>query len=192
MVRCKRLNPRKDDLRQWRDDFASAMRDQGVDAEATPRASRGIVKKPESQVIRHIERGDKTHKPRKSKVKALKELEVIEEIKAEINGKTPVERVWDEKILQQQRTIRGAWLDAANELKETPDPNDQNLSGDIQSFVASSPKIDFERHEIKARLIERFSIQRENAQAIQEAGLAADKIETAPNPQEPESKDLER
>jgi hypothetical protein len=51
---------------------ALAMRDQGVDAGATPRASRGIVKKPESQGMRHIERGDKTHKPRESKVKALK------------------------------------------------------------------------------------------------------------------------
>jgi len=160
--------------------FALTMRDQGVDAEATPRASRGIVKKPESQVIRHIERGDKTHKPRKSKVKALKELEVIEEIKAEINGKPPVERVWDKMILQQQRTIRGAWLGAANELKETPDPNDTNLSGDIQSFVAAMPKIDTERHEIKARLIERFSIQRENAKATEQ-------IETTPK-----TKDLDR
>lgn len=85
----KRLNPRKADLRQWRKDFAQAMRDQGVDADATPRPSRGVVKKPESQVIRHIERGDKTHQPRTSRVKALKELEAIEEIKAEANGQPP-------------------------------------------------------------------------------------------------------
>jgi len=32
----KRLNPRKADLRLWREDFAQAMRDQGVDAEAEP------------------------------------------------------------------------------------------------------------------------------------------------------------
>ena len=76
---------------------------------------------------------------------------MIEEIKAEINGQPPVERVWDEKIVQQQKAIRGAWLGAANELKETPDPNDTNLSGDIQSFVAAMPKIDTERHEIKAQ-----------------------------------------
>ena len=89
--------------------------------------------------------------------------------------------------MQQQRTIRGAWLGAANELKETPDPNDTNLSGDIQSFVAAMPKIDTERHEIKARLIERFSIQRENAQATLGAGQSADQVETTPK-----SKDLER
>jgi len=48
-------------------------------------------------------------------------LEVIEEIKSEINGKPPVERVWDEKILQQQKTIRGAWLGAAPQCpRSTP------------------------------------------------------------------------
>ena len=57
-------------------------------------------------------------------------MEVIEEIKAEINGKPPVERDWDKLILRQQRTNRGAGLGAANELKETPDPSDHNLSGD--------------------------------------------------------------
>ena len=112
---------------------------------------------------------------------------MIEEIKAEINGKPPVERVWDKMILQQQSIIRGAWLGAANELKETPDPSDQNLSGDIQGFVAAMPKIDTERHEIKARLIERFSVRRENAQATLGAGQAAGQIETMPK-----SKDLER
>ena len=76
--------------------------------------------------------------------------------------------------------------------KETPDPSDKNLSGDIKSFVASMPKIDTERHEIKARLIERFSIRRENAQAMQGAGQAAAQIETPKNPQEPKSEDLER
>ncbi len=183
----KRLNPRKADLRNWREEFALAMRDQGVDAEATPRPSRGIVKKPESQIIRHIERGDKTHQPRPSKVKVLKELEAIEEIKAEINGSLPVDRVWDAKIKKQQTLIRGAWLGAANELKETPDPADPALPDEIKRFVSTMPKIDTERHEIKARLIERFSIQRENAQATLGAGQATEQIKTSPR-----SKNLER
>jgi len=117
----------------------------------------------------------------------------LEEIKAEINGKPPVERVWDKMILRQQRTIRGAWLGAANELKETHDPSDTNLSGEIQSFVAAMPKIDTERHEIKARLIERFSIQRENAQATLGVEQAANsQSDTIPLSREPKSKDLER
>ena len=77
-------------------------------------------------------------------------------------------------------------------MKETPDSSDKNLSGDIQSFVAAMPKIDTERHEIKARLIERFSIQRENAQATLGAWQAAEQIEINPKSKEPKSKDLER
>ena len=114
---------------------------------------------------------------------------MIEEIKAEINGKPPVERVWDEKILQQQKTIRGAWLDAANELRETPDPSDRNLSGDIQRFVAAMPKIDTERHEIKARLIERFSKPRETGR--QNVNEEPKQPATDQGQVKPKSKDIE-
>jgi len=185
----KRLNPRKADLRHWREGFAQAMREQGVEAEATPRPSRGVVKKPESQVIRHIERGDKTHQPRKSRVKALKELEAIEEIKAEANGQPPAERLLEAKIQRQQTLIRGAWLAAANELKEAPDPDDRELGREIQRFVAAMPKIDTERHEIKGRLIERFSIQHEEAQAIWGAGQKEKaQTEVKSEPKKPQSK----
>jgi hypothetical protein len=37
----KRLNPRKDDLRRWRETFAEKLRGWGVDAEATRQATRG-------------------------------------------------------------------------------------------------------------------------------------------------------
>jgi len=47
----KRLNPRKADLQQWREGFAEKLREQGVNAEATPRISRGVVKKAEPSVI---------------------------------------------------------------------------------------------------------------------------------------------
>ena len=125
-------------------------------------------------------------------MKALKELEAIEKIKAEVNGQPPADRAWEAKIQQQQTLIRGAWLAAANALQETPDPNDRELGREIQRFVAAMPKIDTEKHEIKGRLIERFSIQRENAQAIHGAGQAAEQIETSPKFMEPKSNDLER
>ena len=92
---------------------------------------------------------------------------------------------------------------AAHELKETPDPNDQALSGEIKRFVSAMPKIDTERHETKARLIGRFSIQREEeTQAIPGAAhktgieakpnAAAVQIGTTTKHQEEQSEDLER
>lgn len=113
-----RLNPRKDDLQQWREKFADTLRDQGVDAEATPRRSRGVVKKAESNVIRHIERGDKTHKPRVSKVKALKTKEVAQELAAEAKGLPVPHKPWEAAIKSRQEKIRKAWLAAAAALEQ--------------------------------------------------------------------------
>jgi hypothetical protein len=38
----RRLNPRKADLRRWREVFAQTLRDRGVEAEATPQRVRGV------------------------------------------------------------------------------------------------------------------------------------------------------
>jgi len=53
------------------------------DADATPRRARGVVRKPESNVVRHIERGDSSHKPRVSKVRAARIKEAAQELTAE-------------------------------------------------------------------------------------------------------------
>ncbi len=116
----KRLNPRKDDLQQWREDFAQTLRDQGVDAEATPRRSRGVVKKAEPSVIRHIERGDETHPPRVSKVRASQIKEAAQELVAESRGVPVVAKPWEEAIKDRQKEIRSAWLAAAAALENEP------------------------------------------------------------------------
>lgn len=113
-----RLNPRKADLQQWREGFADKLRDQGVDAEATARRSRGVVKKAEPNAIRHIERGDKTHEPRVSKVKAAKVKEAAQELTAEAKGLPVPSKPWEEAIKARQREIRRAWLAAAEALEQ--------------------------------------------------------------------------
>lgn len=120
----RRLNPGRRDLADWREDFAQAMRDQGVDAEATRRTSRGVIRKAENTVVRHIERGDKTHKPRHARVKALKELAAIKEIEAEHHGKGAAPAPpWEGQIKAAQEAVRTAWVAAAKALdKEPPKP----------------------------------------------------------------------
>lgn len=50
----KRLNPRKVDLQRWREGFAEQLRDIGIDANATPRRTRGETRKPTSQSLHHV------------------------------------------------------------------------------------------------------------------------------------------
>jgi len=49
----ERLYIRKETLRQWREQFAALMREQGVAANATPRQVRGQVRKPQKDAIHH-------------------------------------------------------------------------------------------------------------------------------------------
>lgn len=113
----KRLDPGRSDLASWRDDFAQTMRDEGVDAEATPRASRGVVRKAEKAVIRHIEHGDKTHQPRHSRARALQELAAIKAIQTEYaEGQGAASQPWESKIKHTQESIRTAWLAIAAQL----------------------------------------------------------------------------
>ena len=114
----KRLNPRKADLQQWREGFAEKLREQGVNAEATPRISRGVVKKAEPSVIRHLERGDKTHEPRVAKVRAAKIKEAADELSAEAKGLPVASKPWESTIKTQQNAIRQAWLAAADALEQ--------------------------------------------------------------------------
>ena len=62
-----RINPRKDDLQGWREAFAEALRDQGEDAEATPRTSRGVFTKHENKILKHFRAPDASHPERASK-----------------------------------------------------------------------------------------------------------------------------
>jgi hypothetical protein len=109
----KRLNPRKADLQAWRESFAQEMRDQGIDAEATPRSSRGVVRKAEKSVVRHIERGDERRAPRVPLVKASRVKEAVDELIAEANGRAVAAKPWELRIKDRQQVVRRAWLAAA-------------------------------------------------------------------------------
>lgn len=50
----ERLNPRKADLQLWRERFAQTLRDRGVEAEATPRRTRGQTRKAERLPVRKM------------------------------------------------------------------------------------------------------------------------------------------
>ncbi|MDB5794568.1 MAG: nickase, partial [Noviherbaspirillum sp.] len=160
----RRLHIGKDTAQEWREEFADALQREGVDAEATPRSSRGVVRKPEKQVIRHIERGDKTHKPRVSKVRAAKIKEVAAELSAEAKGQAVKPRPWEEKIQATQAAIRAAWLAAATQLEQSRAPDDKSFADRIKTFVAAMPRIDTERHETRRALMERFGRQRDKHQ----------------------------
>jgi len=176
-----RLNPRKADLQLWREGFAAKLRDQGVDAEATPRRARGTIRKPERSVIRHIERGDKSHKPRVSKVRALKIKAAAAELTAEANGLLMPEKPWENALKVRQNDVRQKWLTAADQLERMVDSGsgsktlvkeNKSLAGRIRAFVSAMPSVETEFHQIKRDLVQRFSQQTEQEHSEAEQGRA--------------------
>lgn len=166
-VKCQgfdetRLHPGRADLQCWRDSFAEQLREIGVDATATPRKSRGIVKKAEPSVIQHIEAGDKTHPPRTSIAKQGREAEAARELSHEIQGIPVTPKPWEQAIAVKQSEIRGAWLAAARELGRTDSDRgtkeaSNGLASRISSYVEAMPPVQTERQQIKADLLRRFT-----------------------------------
>ncbi|MBN3804343.1 relaxase/mobilization nuclease domain-containing protein [Paraburkholderia sp. Ac-20336] len=55
----RRLNPRHEDLRRWREHFAEKLREHGVEANATPRRARGVTQRyPKPAIVHMIARGE--------------------------------------------------------------------------------------------------------------------------------------
>ncbi|TKR30450.1 hypothetical protein FCE95_10030 [Luteimonas gilva] len=50
-----RLNPRKADLQRWREGFAEALREHGIEANATPRLVRGARRRTRRQAALHVD-----------------------------------------------------------------------------------------------------------------------------------------
>ncbi|MDR0933753.1 MAG: relaxase/mobilization nuclease domain-containing protein, partial [Burkholderiaceae bacterium] len=154
----KRLNPKKADLQAWRDAFAEKMREQGIEAESTPRHIRGVTRKAEKSVIRNIE------KQRVSKARARKVREAVNEM----TGKAvPSQTICDieAKAINRQRHIRRAWLNTAWQL-EAENPS---LAQEIHQMVRNMPVPETERQQLKRALRERFGRQQEQQPERQEA-----------------------
>ena len=83
-----RLNPRKHDLRRWRERFAETLRDRGIEANATSRAVRGVTLKSESAAVYQMQRDHDAGKVRRTPSRVVAEREAAERAMA-IDGASP-------------------------------------------------------------------------------------------------------
>nr|WP_229359150.1 hypothetical protein [Halomonas salipaludis] len=145
----RRLNVKKGDPQKWREAFAAELECQGV--EATPRATRGVIKRGVSQVVHHIREKGLTPQVDQAKIQ-----QVVEDFRDQWAGKAPKPRPWEDRIKEHQTYVRKAWLMAAKELNQSHDPDDQELAKRIVAFVGSMPSMKTERHELQERVVARL------------------------------------
>lgn len=139
------LNPRKADLEQWRQTFAAVLRDRGVEAEATPRRSRGVVRKAEVGAVRRMrDRFDRGQgEPPKADVGAVKAA--LEQARRR--------QPWIGPGRERQAAVRTYFVAQAMALSCSPDAEDQRLAKTLEAFVKTMPPVET-RQEALAKEIE--------------------------------------
>lgn len=131
----ERLNPRKADLDQWRQTFARTLRDREIAAEATPRRSRGIVRKPEAMPVRKLrERHERQGAPPPRVMDAARR-----EAWSIARGELTLERPWESAILRRQQEVRRSYLAQADRLEQSGEAGARVLAERVRQFVESMP-----------------------------------------------------
>ncbi len=138
------LKRSKADLQEWRESFAQQMRDQGIEAEATPRRSRGVVQKSKSQAMHHL---SKT--PKRSKVIGQKAEEAIRELDGQLAAD---DRPWEAALVAQQRKIRSAYSDIARNLQAGAEGVERKMADKLSLFLESMPPLETERDTLKGKI----------------------------------------
>jgi hypothetical protein len=113
----RRLNPRKEDIRRWRERFAEQLREHGVDANATPRRTRGVRQRYPKQGVAHmLARGEV---PMYWQVAASKE-------QRQTGWKT-------------HSSVFAAWREIARAMAMSPGRGDRSMAIGITDFVGTMP-----------------------------------------------------
>ena len=116
-----RLNPRKADLHRWREDFAAALREHGVDAVATSRAHRLERGRGDNQGVRRMKEANKAftkaHGSKKTGARAQRSA-------------IP----WGERVTRARATeeeIRRRYAEVGQILNDSEDPTDRVLAREL-------------------------------------------------------------
>jgi type IV secretory pathway VirD2 relaxase len=144
----ERLNPKKADLDGWRQTFAAALRERGVEAEATPRRARGVTRKAERTVLRKLrERAEAGRAP----VGRIQRAVYQAAARAAFAGQHG-ETAWEARLLSRQRRIRALYLAQAKLLQASKSADDRELGRAVEAFVREMPPPDTQTLALARRL----------------------------------------
>jgi len=140
----ERLNPRKADLQAWREGFARTLRDRGVEAEATPRRARGVVRKADPIAVRKLRDRFTAGQADMPRVLASAWREAVEGA----GGPSP----WRQPIRARQLAVRRAFVAEAVALQQSGDLEDRRFGAAIEQFVRALPKVETRQDLLRRRI----------------------------------------
>ncbi len=136
----RRLHIDKQLLRDWREDFAQLMREQGIAANATPRAIRGENKKKPQEALFKARRYGKSTAMRDQVIGIAKEL----------SHSGTVADPARKRLLETRKSLVSTWMKAAQVLDAQ---GEVVLAGDVRYFAGHLPPVLTDRQRLAAQLI---------------------------------------
>ena len=144
----KRMNIRKQTLRDWRRQFASHLRAQGIAANATERAARGVTRpQKRDDIYRAMREGRSTHVHGRAQAVAA----------GLRTGNLQVEK-GKCRMLNTRREVLGRWSEVQDALRAE---GRVGLANEVERFVAGMPAPRTEREWLALALIERVRAPKE-------------------------------
>ncbi len=171
----KRLHIKKAMLRQWREQFAQCLREQGVAANATPGHVRGRPKTAKKDPIHQrlkalaeFERLGEAERARRSPPKESTFMrDKVEAVARELQAGRLSPEAGKEKMLARREATDAAWHAVAARLKEQ---GKDELAREVESFVHQMPPVRTEKELIARGLLQALDGQRRRDAAEREGG----------------------
>lgn len=152
----ERLYIRKDTLQNWREQFAQALRDHGVEANATPAAIRGKGKSSaKTSMHQHQERIDKwlngpqdetQHKPVASTFLQVRVEQVLDEV---VNGVKP-SLPGKERLNATRQSVVEDWVATEDELRKA---GFDKLADQVVDFIKTLPPVKSDYDVLKDKVL---------------------------------------
>ncbi len=139
----RRLHIDKAMLREWRQDFARMMRDQGIAANATPRAVRGQTK----PAVR-----DATYRA-KGRTSSYVMRKQVESIAGELAKNGTIHDPAHAKLAETRRAVVAGWMGVAAALDAQ---GEIILAGDVRYFANHLPRVLTDRERLAEDFIRRM------------------------------------
>lgn len=134
-----RFNPRKADLQRYREEFARELRDRGIEADATPRKARGVVKKPERSPIHRMKQRARAERD-VSKMPQVDRKDRDQIIDRLGRGEAVPLRPIDKVAVRRQQETKQALAAAARELARSPEDEHKRLAKGLVGFMRAMPR----------------------------------------------------
>ena len=143
-----RLHIDKAMLREWREDFARLMREQGIAANATSRAARGQTKRTER---------DAAYRAKARRRSSYAFREEVQSIARELSATGAIRDPKRVKLVETRKALVAGWLGMARTLEAQGEPG---LAADVREFARTLPPVRTDRERLAEDFVRFLKQQR--------------------------------